>query len=314
MKNFNEDGRKLTGIALILLVMVSIPVAVIAMINSGDVSGTVAYTGSIGGAHNINIGVHTGLHNPPVGVTSVASPGGAYSVNVADGTYYVSAYLDVDDSGGEPGDDEPNGWYDANSDGTPDTITVSGGNVTGVDITFGDIAYAPEITLLDGQWNKLGDAATAINSGGIDLAFYSDAEHNTPAVLFSNNSTGLTLMKWNGGNGLWQSVGPQNFAPEGTSHVALDINDNDVPYAAYSKYPGNYEANVMRFDSTNWVSVGSVDFSPSSAYHMDMQLKNDGVTPIVAFRDCANNYHGSVMQLGTPDWGSVGTLGLLRVV
>jgi len=215
----------------------------------------------------------------------------------------------TDSSGDEPGDGEPNGWYDANSDGTPDAITVSGGNVTGVDISFGDVAYAPEITLLDGRWNQLGDAVTPINSAGIDLAFYSDAEHNAPAVLFSHNPTGLTLMKWNGGSGLWQSVGSQNFAPQGISYIALDINDSDVPYAAYSRYPNNYEANVMRFYAANWVTVGSIDFSPSSAYRIDMQLKDDGVTPVVAFRDSANSYAGSVMELGAPDWVGVGTPG-----
>ena len=220
--------------------------------------------------------MHPNLDDPPYGgETSVASPGGPYTVSgVQDGVYYVSAYLDVDGSGGEPGEEEPDGWYDADDDGNPDTITVSGGNVTGVGITFGDITHAPEIQSMDGMWEKIGDAVSAERAERLDLDFYSDAEHNTPAVLFSHYEKGLTLMKWDGGEDqAWEPEGSPYFAPGGTFIVALDINNYDEPNAAYSNEPNNFKANVEHYVSDAWSLVGSADFSPDAAYNIDMQLK-----------------------------------------
>jgi len=89
MKTFDEISRKLIAIAVILLLLASIPVIVMAMTNSGNVSGIVTYTGSISGTQDIYIGVHTGLDDPPVGVASATNPGGVYSIaNVDDGQFW----------------------------------------------------------------------------------------------------------------------------------------------------------------------------------------------------------------------------------
>ena len=55
---FPRKSRVLTVLATAFIMVISIPVIAFAMVNSGDVSGTVTYTGSNAESHNINIGVH----------------------------------------------------------------------------------------------------------------------------------------------------------------------------------------------------------------------------------------------------------------
>lgn len=56
--------------------------------------------------------------------------------SLEDDTYYVAAWLDLDNSGsGPPDDGDPFEWYDPNGDEQPDNIVISGGlEVTDIDI------------------------------------------------------------------------------------------------------------------------------------------------------------------------------------
>ncbi len=310
MKTTFQIGKRFLGVATILILLVGIPVAVWAATNSGDVSGTITYTGTITGTQTIYVSVHSHPGAPPsVPPASLTNPGGAYTVpGVADGTYYVSAYMDLDGSGGEPGSDEPMGWYDVDGDGNPDTITVSGSNVTGVDISFGN--HTPQITSMDGMWEQLGEAVSPTDSNvqQIDLAFYSESEHNTPAVLYSS-PTGTTLMKWDGGPDQQWEAESGSDAPNGQNYVSLVVNTfggGNFPYAAYTD-PSSYYINVKQYnDATHtWTLVGNPDFSsPASAYSIDMRLKRTGaMTPVVAFRDSGSRIN--VMTLSNT-WEYIG--------
>ena len=101
------------------------------------VSGDVSFWGDSDGIHPIEIAAHTAFDEAPVSAVVVSSPGGAYNLPVNDGSYYISAYLDRDESGGPPDPYEPLVWYDANGDGLPDMVTVSGGDVPGIDVDLG---------------------------------------------------------------------------------------------------------------------------------------------------------------------------------
>jgi hypothetical protein len=54
-------------------------------------------------------------------------------------SYYLSTYLDKNNSGGEPDDGEPVAWYDENGDGEPDPAKVE----------LGDNAHFIHIELLN---------------------------------------------------------------------------------------------------------------------------------------------------------------------
>ena len=87
---FSHKSRVLTVLAAAFIMLISIPVIAFAMANSGDVSGTVTYTGSNTESHNINIGVHPSVDDPPYGgQTSVASPGGPYTISGVDENWKV---------------------------------------------------------------------------------------------------------------------------------------------------------------------------------------------------------------------------------
>jgi hypothetical protein len=108
---------------------------------SGSISGTVIYYGNTTG-HNIIIEAFRDLMLPPSGSTSIANPGGSYTIfALGDDTYYVRAYLDLNDNGSWNGG-EPGNFFDPNWDASADKVTISGGAaVKGIDIAVGNIIY-----------------------------------------------------------------------------------------------------------------------------------------------------------------------------
>jgi len=106
---------------------------------SGEIQGTVTYTGANPAATIIEVGLHTALNDPPVVSQDIPVPGGVYSFTaVPNGSYYVSAFIDLDNSGGPPGPGDLLLFYDANGDDVPDAVTVNGNVLTGIDLTLTD--------------------------------------------------------------------------------------------------------------------------------------------------------------------------------
>ena len=130
----------LVGIGL-MIATIAAPTIGLAKPTAASISGTTTYAGSYDPSHEVLVAAHLNPYQEDP-VASVHIPGpGDYSINdLPDGDYYISAFLDVHDRGdGPPEFGEPVGWYDSNSDGTPDPVTVSGGNLTNIDIELTDI-------------------------------------------------------------------------------------------------------------------------------------------------------------------------------
>ena len=120
-------------------------------VETGTINGTVTYTGNITTTGDIIVSIHesTSGDQSPIR-TSIADGTGAYSFdNLSDGTYYVAAFLDVNDSGdGPPDDGEPFSWY-VDQDGEPQAIIISGGNtVNDIDITLQDVGFSIFLPLI----------------------------------------------------------------------------------------------------------------------------------------------------------------------
>ncbi|MCB0717782.1 MAG: T9SS type A sorting domain-containing protein [Bacteroidetes bacterium] len=93
-----------------------------------------------------------------VRAAAAITQGGTYSFgHVRPGTYYPIAFNYTDDTGEAIGH---YGYYDPNGDYAPDPITVSGGNLSGIDLTL--YPYGPQEGL---QWRDIAkDAAAAVAS------------------------------------------------------------------------------------------------------------------------------------------------------
>ncbi len=100
---------------------------------TGNVSGYSVYLGTrYSSNHNIFISAHPSLVEPPDASDVIANNEYYLLTELPDGSYYISAFLDVDDSGGgPPGPGEPTAFYDADDDGNPDPITIAGGSSAG---------------------------------------------------------------------------------------------------------------------------------------------------------------------------------------
>jgi len=124
----------------LLVGLISAPQASQAATTAGSISGTVTYYGSHETNHEVFVAAHLVFNEDPVASVHIDGPGIYSLADVPDGSYYISAFLDIYDRGGGPPDmGEPIGWYDANGDGNPDQVAISGGNIPGIDILMEDI-------------------------------------------------------------------------------------------------------------------------------------------------------------------------------
>jgi hypothetical protein len=105
----------------------------------GSIGGQVSYVGDPGGGTQIEVAAHVDMFSAPVATFYASIPGGPYQLDVPDGTYYVSAMMSRDGIFGEPRPEDDLVWYDQDGDGSPDTITVSGGPTNGHGIAMGHI-------------------------------------------------------------------------------------------------------------------------------------------------------------------------------
>lgn len=112
----------------------------LAQTTTGSVAGTTTYSGAHDPNHNVLVSAHPDPNSDPVASAHIWMPGSYLLEDLPNGNYYISAFLDIHDRDeGPPEFGEPLGWYDANSDGNPDPVTVNGGQVSGVDIIIEDI-------------------------------------------------------------------------------------------------------------------------------------------------------------------------------
>ena len=95
----------------------------------GSVMGTVTYSGTQPNWHKIYVTLHENLVDPPfesywIYINNMYAFGG-----LEDGSFYIGAFMDVDDDGGGPPDPwEPSGWYDGPDAGSePDLVSITGG-------------------------------------------------------------------------------------------------------------------------------------------------------------------------------------------
>lgn len=116
---------------------------------SGTINGTVTYTGSLSTTHEIIVALHAAVGSSPFESKHIFSGDNYQFTLVPDGTYFISAFLDVNDSGdGPPDPDEPTGWV-VDQDGNPLAIVIFNGNtIDDADIILSGPDYEVFLPLL----------------------------------------------------------------------------------------------------------------------------------------------------------------------
>lgn len=180
-------------------------------------------------------------------------------------------------------------------------------------VAFKDGASAQKATVMrfDGtDWVTVGTAGfsshfatrpiIAINSNNEPYVAYRDD------VYATDNK--LTVKKYDGTD--WVTVGAAEFsgyaAPD---NISLAFNSNDELYVAYREDNSVdivNKATVMKFDGTNWVTVGAAGFSSASNISLAFNSNNE---PFVAFRNGQISNKATVMKFDGTDWVTVGTAG-----
>ena len=112
----------------------------------GSISGTVNYSGAEG-YNPVSVGLFTDPGSGPVHTIEVTSTTGAYPYEITDipnGTYYISALMDLNDND-QPDPGEPHEWY-----GSPTAIIISDGTPdhTNIDIQLGSDSYPIYLPLI----------------------------------------------------------------------------------------------------------------------------------------------------------------------
>lgn len=166
------------------------------------------------------------------------------------------------------------------------------------------------VMMFDGSnWNIVGTAGFSTNfAGWTSLALNNNDE---PFVAFrdASNSEKVTVMKFDGTN--WITVGTSGFSgPTQQDNISIAFNSNDEPYVAYKEHnPANNiinKATVMKFDGTNWVTVGTAGIT----FAENISLKfNSSDEPYIAFRDGSEGNKASVLKFDGTNWVAVGTTG-----
>jgi hypothetical protein len=114
-------------------------------------------------------------------------------------------------------------------------------------------------------------------------------------------------------NGLtWEAVGGSIFTAGVADYIPLYVY-NGTPYVAYSDPAQAGKVAVVKFNGSNWETVGPTGFALAGPTDVGMltgvALCVYNATPYIAFKDAANGNRASVMKFNGSDWENVGTPG-----
>lgn len=181
-------------------------------------------------------------------------------------------------------------------------------------VAFQDRSFlASQATVMkfDGtNWVNVG--SPGFSAGGAFFVSLALSNSGVPYVAYRDhgNLTRATVMKFNGAN--WENVGSPGFSDGQVKDVSLKLNASGVPYVAFKDYatgdPNEGEITVMKFNGSNWETVGMPRFSDDEADYCTLTFSNTD-EPYVAFTDKANQFKATVMKFNGSNWETVGSAG-----
>ncbi len=242
-----------------------------------QIAGTVGYYGTYPGTHPIFVSAHLSMGQPPVNACGITTPGGPYAIGgLPAGSYYVSAFLDKNDTGGGPPDPgEPVAWYDADGDGDADSVSVTGGAmVSSIDIALGAICFV-----------------RAGASGAGDGSSWEDA--------FTRVQDALEAARGNPGTNVWVATGV--YTPSWPS--GRDAYFSLENQAVYGGFDGSEKLREERDWSANPTvlsgDIGTPGVAADNCYHVVVASGATRTTTLDGFTIRGGNADGA----GVSSWG-----------
>jgi hypothetical protein len=102
----------------------------------------------------------------------------------------------------------------------------------------------------------------------------------------------------------WTDAGISNFSYANYTSIAID--GSGTPYVVYQDISN--KATVMKYNGSNWVTVGTAGFSAGEARSTSIAIDGSG-TPYVVYMDGGNGSKATVMKFNGTSWVTVGTAG-----
>lgn len=144
---------------------------------------------------------------------------------------------------------------------------------------------------------------TSIFQAQLSLAI--DASDRLYMAYVSAAAEGAKLKVKKYENGIWSSVGADNFTAGTASFVSIAVTPSGTPYVAFSDGSQGGKTTIMTYDGAQWTVVGTAGISSGTASHHSLLVDAAG-NPVVAFVDAGNGYKTTVMRYQPPCTGDPG--------
>lgn len=148
----------------------------------------------------------------------------------------------------------------------------------------------------NGSWITVGTAG--FSDADADYINFAIDTNNIPYVVYGGNANKATVMKFDTN---WSTVGTVGFTSNAAAFTKIAIDANNIPYVAYLD-ASTHKANLMKFTSTTWNTVGTTDFAFAST--MSIAINSNNI-PYVAYVD-QGTYKSTVMKYNG-SWSTVGS-------
>jgi len=216
---------------------------------------------------------------------------------------HSAAYAQLWVNTGSAGFSADSAWYTS--------IAIGGDGIPYV--VYGDKANSNKATVqkYNGtSWEVVGTAG--FSAGLVEYTSIAIGKTGTPYVAYDDWGNGgkATVMKYNGSN--WVAVGSPGFSAGKTWYMSLALGANDTPYVVYMDYSASdmfsNKAVGMKYNGTNWVSIGNTYCSILAANYTSIAMDTSG-KPFVVFEDYNKNQEATVAHLNGNFWSTLGTEG-----
>ncbi|MFT7156076.1 MAG: hypothetical protein ACI8Q1_001080 [Parvicella sp.] len=103
----------------------------------------------------------------------------------------------------------------------------------------------------------------------------------------------------------WEGVGAPGFSNPDAKHLSFSLDNNGVPYIAFSDGSNNHMSTVMKYDGTNWVTVGTGTISSGATAEHDIGFDSNN-TPYIVYTDSTQANRATAKQFNGVFWQTVG--------